>query len=65
MCTVQRTMEPGVGTLPPLSPVPEPRVTTGILWDDAQRSTSATCWVERGKTTASGEQWRAAVPSNP
>ena len=31
ICTRQSTRLPGVGTLPPLRPVPEPRVTIGTL----------------------------------
>ncbi len=57
------TSDPGVGTLPPLSPVPEPRVTIGVRFAAASRTHSATCAVLRGKTTADGRSFSAAVPS--
>ena len=37
------------GTLPPLSPVPEPRVTIGMRAAPASRTHSATCAVDLGK----------------
>ena len=40
-------MQPGMGRLPPLSPVPEPRVTTGVFVSTASRSVPTTSAVER------------------
>ena len=36
ICARQSTRLPGLGTLPPLKPVPEPRVTIGTPADDRQ-----------------------------
>src|SRR5688500_1596263 len=49
--TVQRTMQLDDGTLPPLKPVPEPRVTTGVLVSFASFRISATSAVVRANTT--------------
>ena len=54
---------PGLGTLPPLSPVPDPRVTIAVPLEAASRTHSATCAVVRGKATAEGRTFNAAVPS--
>ena len=61
--TRQRTIEPGDGTLPPESPVPLPRATTGTLSLAASLSTATTSDEVRGKTTALGRALRTAVPS--
>ena len=63
ICARQSTRLPGLGTLPPLNPVPEPRVTIGTPAETASRTHSATCAALRGKTTASGRCLSAAVPS--
>ena len=63
ICVRQRTRQPGLGTLPPLRPVPDPRVTIGVPLAAASRTHSATCAVVRGKTTADGRTFNAAVPS--
>ena len=47
------TRHPGLGTLPPLSPVPDPRVTIGVPLEAARPTHSATCAVVRGKTPLS------------
>jgi hypothetical protein len=57
------TRQPGVGRLPPLNPVPAPRVTTGVLDAFDILKTEDTSSVFRGKMTASGSCFRAAVPS--
>ena len=60
---VQITSAPGTGTAPPLSPVPEPRGTTGIACAAAKRSSAETSSVDCGKTIASGSQESPAVAS--
>src|SRR5438874_11917357 len=52
-----------VGRLPPLRPVPEPRVTTAVFVAFANLSTPATSAVERVNTTHAGICCNAAVPS--
>ena len=59
----QRTKHPDKGTLPPLKPVPEPRVTIGTDRCPASFTQAATSSVEPGKTTAPGRTFNAAVPS--
>ena len=59
----QTTRLPSVGTLPPLRPVPEPRVTIGVPPAAASFTQSDTCAVVCGKTTADGRVFRTAVPS--
>ena len=54
ICVRQSTRQSGLGTLPPLRPVPEPRVTIGVPLAAASRTQSATCAVVRGNTTADG-----------
>ena len=56
-------MQFSVGRLPPLSPVPEPRVTTDVFVALANLSTPATSAVERVNTTHAGICCNAAVPS--
>ncbi len=63
ICVRQSTRQSGLGTLPPLRPVPEPRVTIGVPLAAASRTQSATCAVVRGNTTADGRTLSAAVPS--
>ena len=63
--TRHSTTQPGVGTLPPLSPVPEPRVTMGVLSARAKRTTRETSSVVTGNTTHAGSACNAAVPSKP
>jgi hypothetical protein len=60
----QRTMQSGTGKLPPLRPVPEPRVTTGVLELEASFRMDAICSLELAKTTQPGICCNAAVPSN-
>ena len=62
--TVQSTMQSAAGTLPPLSPVPLPRVTTGVPVSLASFSTLLTCSVLAANTTQPGVSFNAAVPSN-
>src|SRR5438034_7451269 len=61
--TVHRTMLPPLGRLPPLKPVPLPRVTTAVCIARATLSTPQTCSRVRGKTTQPGSCCIAAVPS--
>ena len=63
MCTVHRTMHPGTGSDPPLRPVPEPRVTTGVFVRWARRRTAWISAAVRTNTTQPGCWVRAAVPS--
>ena len=56
-------MHPGLGMLPPLRPVPEPRVTTGVPVSLASLRICDTCSVVRTKTTTLGMADMAAVPS--
>ena len=63
ICVRQSTRQSWLGTLPPLSPVPDPRVTIGVPLAAASRTQSATCAVVRGNTTADGRTLSAAVPS--
>ena len=65
ICARHSTIAPSLGTLPPLSPVPDPRVTTGTPADAASCTHRDTSSVVRGNTTASGRCLSAAVPSNP
>ena len=60
---MQITRLPGTGTLPPLSPVPAPRVTMGTPCWTADFTQAATSAVLRGKTTAAGIWRSSAVPS--
>src|SRR5690348_12854913 len=57
-------MQSGTGKLPPLKPVPEPRVTTGFFSRFAHRRIAATCSVVFPNTTQPGICRKAAVPSN-
>ena len=57
-------MQSAAGTLPPLRPVPLPRVTTGVPVSLAKRSTALTSSVVAAKTTHPGVSFIAAVPSN-
>ena len=59
----QSTTQPFDGTLPPLNPLPLPRVTSGVLVREAQRTKATTCSTESGKTTISGTSRSIAVPS--
>src|SRR5688572_4815259 len=52
------------GKLPPLNPVPEPRVTTAVRVAFASLSTSLICDVDSANTTHPGISCNAAVPSN-
>ena len=63
--TRQITRQPASGTLPPLKPVPEPRVTTGTLRCRASLTQSATSSAVSGNTTAPGRCFKTAVPSKP
>ena len=56
-------MQSWEGTLPPLRPVPEPRVTTGVLVSLASLRTAETVSVVLAKTTQPGICDIAAVPS--
>ena len=56
-------MQSGLGRLPPLRPVPEPRVTTAVLVWLASLSTPTTCSVVLANTTQPGICCSAAVPS--
>ena len=51
---LDRQGKPADGTLPPLNPVPEPRVTTGTRAPDAYLMTALTSSVVFGKTTHAG-----------
>src|SRR6202044_4052847 len=52
--SVAKTIPPSPAVAPPDRPVPIPRVTTGIWWALAHRSTVWTSSVRRGRTTATG-----------
>ena len=56
-------MQSAAGTLPPLRPVPEPRVTTGVSVSLASLSTALICSVLTANTTLPGISFIAAVPS--
>ena len=52
---VVETITPPAGAMaPPMSPVPEPRGTTGTRSRRQSRTTAATCSEDSGSTTASG-----------
>ena len=57
-------MQPCAGTLPPLKPVPEPRVTMGVWVSFPSNNTSRTSFVFRANTMQPGIWCSAAVPSN-
>ena len=57
MCVRHSTSPPGTGTLPPLRPVPAPRVTTGRPASPANRRRAAISAAVVGKTTAAGICW--------
>jgi len=61
--TVQRTMQSTLGKLPPLNPVPEPRVTTASFAVLAYLRISLTSWVLETNATHPGICCMAAVPS--
>ena len=52
--STQSTSEPSIALLPPLSPDPAPRGTTGTRYLCAAAITVVTCLVERGNTTPIG-----------
>ena len=52
--SVERVMAPSTADDPPDSPVPAPRVTTGIRCLDATRKTCCTSAVELARTTTMG-----------
>ena len=56
-------MQSLLGTLPPLRPVPLPRVTTGVPVSLASLSTALTCSVPVVNTTHPGDSFSTAVPS--
>ena len=56
-------MQSPLGTLPPLRPVPEPRVTTGVPVSLASLSTALISSVLSANTTHPGISFIAAVPS--
>ena len=58
-------MQPSEGTLPPLRPVPEPRVTIVTPCSLASFTTAETSWVDPGSTTTPTGPLSAAVPSKP
>src|SRR5687768_13523920 len=61
--TVHMTMQLGDGTLPPLNPVPEPRVTTSMPSRLASFRIWLTCCALVTNTTQPGNCEIAAVPS--
>src|SRR5687768_5550862 len=63
--TVHITTQFGDGTLPPLNPVPDPRVTTSKPTRFASFTIAATCSVFSTNKTHPGNCDIAAVPSNP
>ena len=52
--SVDRTTQPSTALAPPESPVPAPRVTSGVPVAAQADTTSATSAVVRGRTTAAG-----------
>ena len=54
ICARHMTIAPSLGTLPPLSPVPDPRVTIGTPAEAASFTHRETSSVVRGNTTAVG-----------
>src|SRR5690606_34602350 len=63
--TRQSTMAPSTGTLPPESPVPLPRVTTGVLCARAYLRVLLISSAFMGKATTAGKHLgMPAVPSN-
>ena len=52
--SVERTTQPSTALAPPDSPVPAPRVTSGVPVAAQADTTSATSAVVRGRTTATG-----------
>ena len=54
MSSVDRTTQPSTALAPPDSPVPAPRVTSGVPVAAQADTTSATSAVVRGRTTADG-----------
>src|SRR5262249_13877752 len=57
------TRQPGTGSAPPESPVPEPRGTMGRFARRAMRTASTTSSVEAGRMTAPGGVWELVGPS--
>ena len=54
MRSTHTTREPSIALLPPESPEPAPRGTTGTRCSWAAAMTADTCSVVRGNTTANG-----------
>ena len=60
---MHNTSAPSLGTLPPLNPVPEPRVMIGVFSSAAARTTAAVSSALFGNATTPGSVWSVAVPS--
>ena len=59
--SVERTTQPSTALAPPDSPVPAPRVTSGVPVAAQADTTSATSAVVRGRTTAAGYSGLTAI----
>jgi hypothetical protein len=58
------TTPPAAGSAPPLSPVPAPRLTKGILCRAQTRTTACTSRALRGSVTAPGNARKFVNPSH-